>query len=92
MCNYCKAAIKNNKLPPRCILNGLETVPIPPELAKLDSLSSQLIQRAKYYQTVTRLGTYIAKVPVYNSLKVCKGTMFFLPLPLNKTLDTLDQV
>ncbi len=41
---------------------------------------------------VIRLGTYTAKVPVYNSLKACKGTMFFLPLPFNKTLDTLDQV
>ena len=28
----------------------------------------------------------------YNSLKACKGTKFFLPLPLNKTLNTLDQV
>ena len=44
------------------------------------------------YQTVVRLGTYTAKVPIYNSLKACKGTMFFLPLPLNKTLDTLDQI
>ena len=67
-------------------------VPIPPELADLDSLSRQLIQRAKCYQTVVRLGTYTAKVPIYNSLKACKGTMFFLPLPLNKTLETLDQV
>ena len=24
MCNYCKSSIKNNKLPPRCVLNGLE--------------------------------------------------------------------
>ena len=47
MCNYCKCGIKQNKLPPHCVLNGLETVPIPHELAKLDALSSQLIQRAK---------------------------------------------
>ena len=43
-------------------------------------------------QSATRLGTYTGKVPIYNSLKACKGTMFFLPLPLNKTLETLDQV
>ena len=69
MCNYCKSSIRKNKLPPRCILNGLETVPIPCELSKLDTLSSQLIQRDKCYQTVIRLGTCTAKVPVYNSLK-----------------------
>ena len=92
MCNYCKPVIKKNKLPVRCVLNGLQLDTIPPELAQLDSLSRQLIQRAKCYQTVVRLGTYTAKVPVYNSLKACKGTIFFLPLPLRKTLETLDQV
>ena len=92
MCNYCKSMIKSNRLPPRCVLNGLQTVPIPPELAALDPLSRQLIQCAKCYQTIVRLGTYTGKVPVYNSLKACKGTMFFLPLPLNKTLETLSEV
>ena len=89
MCHYCKSSIKNNKLLPRCVLNGLQQVPILAELAKLDALSAQLIQLAKCYQTVVRLGTYTGKVPIYNSLKACNGTMFFLPLPLNKTLDTL---
>ena len=91
MCYYCKSSIKNNNLPPRCVLNGLEQVPIPAELAKLDSLSAQLIQLAKCYQIVFRLGTYTGKVPIYNSLKACNGNTFFLPLPLNRTLDTLHQ-
>ena len=77
MCKYCKALVKKDKLPPRCVLNGLQTVPIPSELSKLDSLSTQLIQRAKSYQTIVRLGTYTAKVPIYNSLKACRSTMFF---------------
>ena len=38
------------------------------------------------------LGTYTAKVPKYNSLKAFKCTMFFLPLPLEKTLETLGEV
>ena len=62
---YCKALVKKDKLPPRCVLNGLQTVPIPSKLSKLDSLSTQLIQRAKSYQTIFRLGTYIAEVPIY---------------------------
>ena len=66
MCKYCKPLIRNNMLPARCVLNGLQLDPVPPELAKLDSLSKQLIQRAKCYQTVVRLGTYTGKVPVYN--------------------------
>ena len=83
MCHYCKASFNNNKLPPRCVLNGLEPVPIPLELLKLEL--------SKYYQTVVRLGTYTGRVPIYNSLKACHGTMFFLPFPLKKTLDTLHQ-
>ena len=50
----------------------------------------QFVQKAKAYQTVVRLGTYTHKVPTYNSLKACKGTMFFLPLPL--AMATLDEV
>ena len=92
MCNYCKNLVKKDKLRARCVLNELQTVPIPSELSNLDSLSTQLIQQAKSYQTTVRLGTYTAKVPIYNSVKACAGTMFFLPLPLNKTLETLGEV
>ena len=91
MCTYCMPLIKKDKLPSRWVLNGLTVIPVPPELSKLDVLSMPLIQRAKCYQTVVSLGTYTGKVPTYNSLKACKGTMFFLPLPLNKTLDTLEK-
>ena len=75
-------------MPCRCFLNGLESEPIPDELANLDALSKQLIQRAKAFEMIVCLGTYTAKVPKYNSLKACKGTMFFLPLPLERTLET----
>ncbi len=92
MCAYCKPMIRADKIPPRCVLNELHLPQVPPELAKLDYLSKQFIQRAKAYQTVVRLGTYTGKVPSYNSLKACKGSMFFLPLPLHKTLETLEEV
>ena len=69
VCCTCVIIKPKDKLPPRCVLNGLETVPVPPELSQLDMLSKQLIQRAKCFQTVVRLGTYTGKVPMYNSLK-----------------------
>ena len=55
-------------------------------------MSKQLIQRAKAFQAIVRLGTYSGKVPAYNALQACKGAMFFLPLPLNKTLETLSEI
>ena len=79
-------------MPCRCILKDLITEPVPKELQVLDPLSKQLIQRGKAFQAIFRLGTYTGKVPNYNSLKACKGTMFFLPLPLEKTLQTIDEV
>ena len=92
MCNYCNPIVRRGQMPPRCVLNGLYTIPIPEELAKLDCLSRQFVQRVKAYQTVVRLGTYTHKVPIYNSLKACKGNMFFLPLPMANTMDTLEEV
>ena len=91
ICTNCKSIIKNDKVPGRCVLNGLQCEPIPDELKNLDPLSLQLIQRAKCFQTVVRLGTYMGKVPSYNSLKAIKGAMFHLPLPLEKTMATLDE-
>ena len=92
MCQYCWPILNKNNMPCRCILNGLITEPVPKELQVLDPLSKQLIQRGKAFQAIFRLGTYTGKVPHYNALKACKGTMFFLPLPLEKTLQTIDEV
>ena len=90
VCSYCRPILNNNKIPNRCILNGLITEPVPDELVKLNALERQLIQKAKVFQTVVRLGTYTGKVPIYNALKAVKGTLFFLPLTMDKTLSELD--
>ena len=68
VCQYCRPCLNSNSMPSRCILNGLVTESVPGELAHLDALSKQFIQRAKAFQTVVRLGCTTAKVPIYNSL------------------------
>ena len=92
VCQYCRPILNNDCMPSRCGLNGLEVELIPAELENLDPLSKQLIQRGKAFQAVYRLGTYTGKVPSHNSIKACKGTMFFLPLPLEKNMQTLEEV
>ena len=79
ICNHCKPIIRKNEVPAHCVLNGLKCEPLPKELDKLDPLSCQLIQRAKCFQTIVRLGTHTLIVPTYNSLKALKGAMFYLP-------------
>uniref|UniRef100_A0A1X7T736 Uncharacterized protein n=1 Tax=Amphimedon queenslandica TaxID=400682 RepID=A0A1X7T736_AMPQE len=56
-----------------------------------DSKQLLMCRHSKCFQTVFRLGTYTAKVLIYNSLKACKGTVFYLPLPLEKTMKTLGE-
>ena len=69
LCDYCRPKVKRGIMPGRCVLNGLQTEPFPDELKVLDPFSSQLIQLAKAFQTVVRLGRYNNKVPLYNFLK-----------------------
>ena len=92
ICNHCKPIVRKNEVPARCVLNGLKCEPLPKELDNFDPLSCQLIQRAKCFQTIVRLGTHTLKVPTYNSLKALRGAMFYLPLPLEKTIETLNEV
>ena len=56
------------------------------------TMGRQFLQLAKCFQTMVRLGTYTGKVPDHNCLKACKGSVFFLPLPHNKTIETMDDV
>ena len=92
VCQYCQPILNKNNMPCRCILNGMLTEPVPKELQVLDPLSKQLIQWEKAFQATVWLGTYTGKVPTYNMLKACKGAMFFLPLPLDRTLQTIEDV
>ena len=91
VCRYCQCRLLKNEMPYRCVLNGLETEPIPKELSNLSPFGKQMIQKVKPFQTIIRLGTYMGKVPKYNTLKACKGTMFCLPLPLDNTKGLLDE-
>ena len=52
VCQYCQPRLNSNELPCRCVLNGLEVEPVPSELESLDSLSKQLIQRAKVFGNI----------------------------------------
>ena len=70
VCQYCQPILNKNNMPCRCILNGMLTEPVPKELQVLDPLSKQLIQRGKAFQAIVRLGTYLGKVPTYNSLNM----------------------
>ena len=83
VCQYCRPKLNADQMPCRCVLNGLVVEPVPDELKSLDPHSKQLIQRAKAFQAVFRLGTYTGRVPSHNSLK---GTMF------DKTSQTLEEI
>ena len=72
ICKHCKKSIKQNQMPARCILNGLNNESVPLELQGLDTLSMQLIQLAKCLQTVVRLELILAKFPLTTHSKPAK--------------------
>ena len=92
ICSFCKHHIIDGDLPGRCVLNGLESVPVPQELECLNRLEKHLIQRAKCFMCIVRLKPYSLKAPSHNSLKASSRAVCYLPLSTSKTQETLDQV
>ena len=61
------------------------------KLKCLKDFEKILIQRAKAFQTVANLQTAAStKIPPAARLKKVKGKTFYLPLPLNETLNSLN--
>ena len=79
VCCYCRVQLNKDNMPSRCVLN-----------VSWSSLSCRSLSKA--FQVVYRLGTYTGKVPSHTSVTACRGTMFFLPLPLDKTMDTVEEI
>ena len=72
------------------VLNNLQFGDIPKEISILNSFESVFIQRAKAFQTVTRLCTVAKrKLPPSHRIKKVCGSPFHLPLPLEETLKQL---
>ena len=92
ICNYCLGYFRSKKLSPRCVLNGLDFGTVPEEIKVLNTYEKVLIQRAKTFQTVTRMGTVAKKhLPASHRIQKVCGTTFHLPLPLQETLKRLPE-
>ena len=90
MCQFCMNKFKNNSLPSTCILNSLYVKDTPEEISTLNMYERILIQRAKAFQTVVKMGTVMKKnLPNYVKIDKVKGRTFHLPLPLEETLEKI---
>ena len=90
ICKYCLNNFRQGKLPPRCILNSLQFGDIPQEISQLNAFEKILIQRAKCFQTVSRMGTVAKRqLPASHKIQKVIGTTFHLPLPIEETLNKL---
>ena len=73
-------------------MNGLDFGTAPEEIKILNPYEKVLIQRAKTFQTVTRMGTVAKKhLPASHRIQKVCGTTFHLPLPLEETLKRLPE-
>lgn len=89
ICNYCKNSLDSGKIPIRCVLNGLEVDPLPHVMKSMNVFESILIQKAKCFQTVVRLGSVRHRLPPSAMLKGVKGRVVYLPLPLQPNSDMI---
>ncbi|KAJ8685608.1 hypothetical protein QAD02_021401 [Eretmocerus hayati] len=90
ICHHCIGKFKVEQLPSSCILNNLFTDEIPLEIQTLNMFEKMLVQRAKAFQVVVKLGTVQNKIiPHYMKLDQAKGRTFHLPLPFEATLEKL---
>lgn len=87
ICKYYHRYFKDNKMPPICRCNNLEILPIPEEITILNDYERILIQRAKAFQTLQKMGIVMNKnLPHKYMVSKVKGRAFHLPLPLEETL------
>jgi|GEM_PF-3635344 len=90
ICRYCRDKFRKNEMPPTCILNELEVLPVPPEILNLNIYEQILIQRAKAFQVVQKMPPVSNKnMPHRYKVPKIKGRTFHLPLPLDETLRKL---
>jgi hypothetical protein len=89
ICIYCKQKFLQGLMPPYCILN-LFTNNVPEEVSILNTFEKILIQRAKAFQTVIKMGSVMnKKLPERQMIQKVKGRTFHLPLPIQETLNKL---
>lgn len=92
ICNCCLQYLKKNERPAYAISNKLMTVPVPPEISCLNDCEKLLIQRAKCFQKITTTSTVMnKKLPFKEQMKKLTGTVWYLPLPLEETINKLCQ-
>ncbi|XP_018361467.1 PREDICTED: uncharacterized protein LOC108760158 [Trachymyrmex cornetzi] len=90
ICDYCQRKFRDGVLPGYSVLNNLFAHNVPDEIASLKQYEKMLIQRAKAFQTIVKMGTVInKKLPQRQMVQKAKGRTFHLPLPLQETLNKL---
>ena len=90
ICLYCQRKFRNGLMPAYCILNNLFIQNVPEVISSLNSFEKMLIQRAKAFQTVVKMGTVMNKrLPHRQMVQKVKGRTFHLPLPLEQTMNKI---
>lgn len=94
ICKYCLRKFREEGvMPPTCVYNKLDPGEIPEVLKELQRCEMLLVQRAKAFHTIVRMGTGGRKGSNQNyqqeKLKKVKGKTFFLPIDIQKTIDKI---
>ena len=91
ICNTCYATLCKNKIPASALMNSMDTGEVPDIIKACNPFELNLLRRAKAYATIFKLGTSGGHLPYKYRANAMKGSVFYLPVPLEKTLETLKE-
>lgn len=90
ICRYCDDKFRDGLMPAYCVLNNLFVYEVLKIISSLNMYERILIQRAKSFQTIVKMGPVSNKNLLQkNMVRKVKGRTFHLPLPLQETWNKL---
>ena len=91
ICHDCKTKFKENKLPPKCVLNNMDVCPSNSVIESLNDYERLLISRAHSFRTILTATNKSGRrnIPSHRQHKKTTGVSIHLPLDIDTTLKTV---
>ena len=78
VCQHCRPILNSNKMPGRCVLNGLWTVPVPEELSKLNPVGNSAHSASQVFPNSCEIRNLHRKNSYLQCSEGCQGNNVFL--------------
>ena len=91
ICKTCAQHLNANQMPHNSVLNNMAPGVCPPEITTLSPFELNFIRRVKAFQFIVKCQTVGSHIPYRNRVAKLKGSVFYLPMPIESALNQLNQ-